>query len=252
MARTEVSGATALSAIDVPPGSGARRAGPDAGRGPGTTGAADTTRWEEFGARPAGGAPPGGGPPGGIAPRELGTFARRLAGAWWGSALLLGLGAIALGVIALVWPGRTVAVLGVLFGIYLLINGIVLFVNALGPRFTGGTRWLMFLSGTASVILGLLCFRSVAQSVVLLALWISIGWLFRGGAELAAAAAGGPGAGWSAAMGVLSVLAGAVLLIFPIESVLVLAVVAGCWLIAIGLLEVVLALRLRRLSRRPA
>ncbi|WP_306663148.1 HdeD family acid-resistance protein, partial [Streptomyces alkaliphilus] len=185
-------------------------------------------------------------------PYELGGFASRLAGAWWGSALALGLGTIALGVIALVWPGRTVAVLGVLFGIYLLVSGIVQFVHALGPRFTGGTRWLLFLSGTASVILGLLCFRSIAQSVVLLALWIAIGWLFRGGAELAAATAGGPGAGWSVALGVLSVLAGAVLLIFPIESVLVLAVVAGCWLIALGLLEIVAAFRLRRLSRRTA
>src|SRR5205814_7418490 len=52
------------------------------------------------------------------------------------------LAAIAVGVIALVWPGRTLLVLGVLFGIYLLISGVMEIVAAFGDHISAGMRVL--------------------------------------------------------------------------------------------------------------
>ncbi len=182
------------------------------------------------------------------APPEDPPFVDALTKAAWPVALGLGIVTLLLGVCALVWPGKTVVVVAVLFGIYLLISGILQFVQAFSHRFTGGTRVLMFASGTLSVMLGLLCFRGAEQSVVLLGLWIGIGWLFRGFTELAAAMTVGslPGRGWMVFFGIVGVIAGMVLIVSPVTSIVVLAVLAGWWLLALGLFEIYTAFRLRK------
>ena len=65
---------------------------------------------------------------------------RMLGQAAWQALMLLGLAAIAVGVIALVWPGRTLLVLGVLFGVYLLISGVMEIVAAFGDHISGGMQ----------------------------------------------------------------------------------------------------------------
>jgi uncharacterized membrane protein HdeD (DUF308 family) len=171
-----------------------------------------------------------------------------LAQASWPVALALGIAALAMGVFTLVWPDKTLLVVAVLFGVYLLLSGVLQFAHAFNARFGAGTRVLMFASGTLSVLLGLICFRGAEQSVVLLGLWIGIGWLFRGFAELAAAitAPDLPGRGWIVFLGIISVLAGMVLITSPVNSVVVLAVLAGWWLAAIGVFEIVTAFLMRR------
>ncbi|QMU79569.1 HdeD family acid-resistance protein [Streptacidiphilus sp. PB12-B1b] len=195
---------------------------------------------------------PGSGPGDGPEDAILGTpLAGLLARASWPVALALGVGTLLIGVFTLVWPGKTLVVVAVLFGIYLLLSGILQFAHAFNDRFGAGTRVLMFASGTLSVVLGLLCFRSAEQSVVLLGLWIGIGWLFRGFAELAAAITAPelPGRGWIVFLGIVSVLAGMVLITSPVTSIVVLAVLAGWWLAALGVFEIVTALRLRHSTR---
>jgi len=49
---------------------------------------------------------------------------------WWGF-LLRGLAAIAFGVLALLWPSATLAVLVYMFGAYAFLDGAFLFVNAI-------------------------------------------------------------------------------------------------------------------------
>jgi uncharacterized membrane protein HdeD (DUF308 family) len=170
-----------------------------------------------------------------------------LAKAAWPVALVLGIASLAVGIVALLWPHKTVLVVGVMFGIYLLISGVMQFAQGFGHRFSGGARVLMLASGVLSVVLGVLCFRSAERSVVLLGLWIGIGWMFRGFAELAAAitAPALPARGWVVFLGVVSVLGGMVLVASPVTSVTVLAVLAGWWLIALGVFEIVNAFRLR-------
>jgi uncharacterized membrane protein HdeD (DUF308 family) len=47
-----------------------------------------------------------------------------LANMGWQTLLTMGLASIALGVVALSWPGETLCVVGVLFGVYLLVIGV--------------------------------------------------------------------------------------------------------------------------------
>lgn len=65
---------------------------------------------------------------------------------------------------------------------------------------------LLGISGLASVVLGVLCFLSLADSVLLLAIWIGIGFIFRGVATTASAISDKtlPGRGWEIFFGVVS------------------------------------------------
>jgi uncharacterized membrane protein HdeD (DUF308 family) len=56
------------------------------------------------------------------------------------------------------------------------------------------------------------------------------------------------GRGWTAAMGVLSVLAGIVVLIYPGETLLALSIVLGIWLLVYGAMEIAAAFRFRGLA----
>ncbi|MEU1945395.1 HdeD family acid-resistance protein [Streptomyces sp. NPDC059474] len=158
-----------------------------------------------------------------------------------------GLVAIALGIMVLVWPAATLAVVGVLFGAYLLISGIFQLVAAFGAHIPGHLRVLSFITGGLSVLLGLLCFRGPAQSILLLALWIGFSWLIRGVMQTATAisAEGMPARGWHLFFGALTILGGIILIVAPFGSITALTVVAGIWLLALGIIEIMHGIQLR-------
>jgi uncharacterized membrane protein HdeD (DUF308 family) len=169
----------------------------------------------------------------------------------WHSALGAGIVAVVLGVIVLAWPGRTLLVLGVLFGIYLVVTGILQVIAAAEPLLSGGLRALSFVSGVLFILLGLMCFRSVFRSVVLLGIWIGIGWLFRGIAGTFAAfdVPPFPGRGWAVFFSLITAIAGIVLITDPVGSLATLAALAGIWLIILGAMEIGHAFGLRSRAR---
>jgi len=96
-------------------------------------------------------------------------------------------------------------------------------------------------------VLGFFCFRDKLESILLLALWIGIGWLFRGVTLLAAALSFDhiPARGWQVLSGVIIVIGGGVLIISPLDSIAILTLVAGWWLIVIGIVDVISAFQVR-------
>lgn len=188
------------------------------------------------------------------------TTAPKLLPHLWKSTLISGVLALALGVMILVWPGRTILAAAILFGIYLLITGVAQTIFAFSlPVMSVGGRVLLFISGAASLILAVLCFRHFnsdeeALAVLLLAIWIAVGFIFRGVATSVAGISDPtlPARGWQIFMGVLSLLAGLVTLAAPFTSLWILALVVGSWLIVIGVAEIVAAFSIRRASRGVA
>ncbi|WP_327667072.1 HdeD family acid-resistance protein [Streptomyces sp. NBC_00485] len=170
-----------------------------------------------------------------------------LSRAAWQVVLLPGVASLILGVLVLVWPGASLAAAGVLFGLYLLVSGIFQLVSAFGTHRTTSLRVLAFISGALSIMLGLFCFRGPMQSILLLALWIGIGWLIRGITQTLAGVhdAAMPARGWQILLGVVTFIAGIVLIDSPFESVAVLTLVGGIWLVAVGVVEIVTAIRIR-------
>lgn len=179
---------------------------------------------------------------------------QQLARSAWQLLLLIGVAAVALGVIVLVWPGKTLFVAGVLFGIYLVVSGIGYMFAAFGTHAGVAMRVLSFITGVVSLVLGFFCFREEFEAVWLLAIWIGIGWLFRGMTLLAAALSFDhmPGRGWQALSGLVIVVGGAVMIISPLRSIAILALVAGWWLIVIGVMDVISAFQVRSRAKRVA
>ncbi|MEU9212703.1 HdeD family acid-resistance protein [Streptomyces sp. NPDC048415] len=170
----------------------------------------------------------------------------------WQTVLVAGIAALVLGVMVLVWPGASLLAAGVLFGLYLLVSGVLQLAAAFGTHAATSLRVMAFISGAVSILLGLFCFRGAMQSILLLALWIGIGWLFRGITQTLAAASDPsvPARGWQVFLGIVSFLAGIVLIVSPFASVAVLTLVGGWWLVAVGIAEIVTAIRIRSGARR--
>jgi uncharacterized membrane protein HdeD (DUF308 family) len=168
--------------------------------------------------------------------------------------LALGVLTLILGAVVLAWPGDSIVVASALFGVYLLVSGIAQAIAAFTVDVNGGSRVLLFISGALSVVLGVFAFRDFNQgaAVWMLAVWIGVGFIFQGVAEtvLAIDVPGLPERGWYIFTGVLTVIAGMVVLVWPISSIVVLAIVTGAWLVVIGITEIVWALRARKTAKK--
>jgi uncharacterized membrane protein HdeD (DUF308 family) len=169
----------------------------------------------------------------------------------WKSTLASGVLSVIFGVLVLVWPGISVLAAAVLFGAYLLISGLSQVFSAFTQHASAGGRVLLFISGAASLILAVLAFRHFGDAVLLLAIWIGIGFVFRGVATTVAAIGdpGVPGRVWQIVSGVIAIIAGIVVMGSPFTSLVTLAVVVGIWLIVIGVSEVVSSFAIRRAGK---
>jgi uncharacterized membrane protein HdeD (DUF308 family) len=173
-------------------------------------------------------------------------------GRHWGWVLFFGIVTVLAGLFALVWPGRTLQVIAVLFGIQLVVAGIFRFVAALAvDEASGGTRVLLALLGVLSFIVGLYALRNVLVTIAALALLLGIFWIVNGAIETFTALSdrGMQGRGWTIFMGLLSIVAGVVVLVYPGISLTTLAIVLGFWLIVLGAMEIVAAFRIRSVGQ---
>jgi uncharacterized membrane protein HdeD (DUF308 family) len=181
---------------------------------------------------------------------ETPSIIRRL----WKSTLALGVLTLIVGAAVLVWPGQSIVAAAALFGVYLLGSGIAQVVAAFTVYAPAASRVLLFISGALSVVLGVFAFRDFndGAAVWLLTLWIGIGFIFQGvsASVLAISLPKLPDRGWYIFVGVLTVIAGMVVLVWPISSIVALAIIAGAWLVVIGAVEIVWALRTRSTAKK--
>ena len=169
-------------------------------------------------------------------------------GRHWGWVLGFGIDTFVLGILALAWPGRTLIAVAVVFGAQLVVMGIFRFVSAFASAdLTGGTRVLLALLGVLSLIIGLYAVRHVLVTLLALALLLGIFWVVNGTIELFSALShrGMQGRGWTAFMGILSVVSGVIVLAYPGISLRVLAVVLSIWLLVYGVMLILLAFQVR-------
>ena len=172
-------------------------------------------------------------------------------GRHWGWVLAYGILTLLAGIGVLVWPGETLLVLAVLFGVQLIVSGIFRFVAALASDdLTGGTRVLLALLGVLSIIIGLWAVRHVLITLLALTVFLGIYWIVSGVIDIFAAISHRemPARGWSAVMGILSALAGLIVLASPGLTLFGLAVILGIWLLVFGVMEITAAVRIRRLA----
>lgn len=175
---------------------------------------------------------------------------------WWLVALR-GAAAVIFGILALLLPGLTLAALVLLFAAYAIVDGVSAIVTGLRGE-KPGRNWLLVLLGVAGVVAGLLTWFWPGLSALALLLVIG-GWaIVTGVLEIAAAyrLRSVLRHEWLVAFnGVLSVLFGIFVLLFPGAGALALVWLIGWYAIASGVALLVLAFRLRghgRLSTRES
>jgi uncharacterized membrane protein HdeD (DUF308 family) len=179
-----------------------------------------------------------------------------LAQNWW-AIVLRGVCAILFGLAAFAWPGITLAVLVLLYGVYALADGILAVVWAVVGRRPGAFPWGMLLAGLAGIGVGVLAFLWPGLTALALVYLIGVWAIVRGVFEVIAAIhlRRELEHEWLlAASGVLSILLGLFLLASPGAGALALLWVIGAMAIAVGVLMVVLGFRLKgtraRLTQR--
>ncbi len=166
----------------------------------------------------------------------------------WKTTLVTGILAVILGILVLLRPGAAIIVTAIFFGAYLLVTGISQLVLAFSVGPSLGGRLLLFISGAAALVLAVLCFINISNSIQLLAIWIGIGFIFRGVATTMSAIGDPslPGRILEIIIGVISVIAGVVMFAAPFESLVVLTQVTGVILIVIGVFEIIAAFGIRK------
>ena len=168
---------------------------------------------------------------------ETPSVVRRL----WKSVLSLGVLTLIVGAAVLVWPGQSIVTAGILFVVYLLVSGIAQVIAAFTVYSSAASRVLLFISGALSVVLGVFAFRDFDDGAAVWLLAFGVGFIFQGVTEtvLAISFKELPERGWYIFVGVLTVIAGVVILAWPISSIVVLSIITGVWLVVIGTTEMV-------------
>jgi uncharacterized membrane protein HdeD (DUF308 family) len=170
----------------------------------------------------------------------------------WGWFAFFGALTVVVGILVLVWPGHTLVALAVLFGLQLVVMGLFRLVAAITTTdATGGARALMAILGLLGLVIGLWALRHIDLALSVLAIFLGIYWIIDGVVEIFTAISYPelPGRGWVVVSGLLAILFGIVVLVWPKPSLLVLAVILGIFLLLFGALQLLIAFGLRQASR---
>jgi uncharacterized membrane protein HdeD (DUF308 family) len=170
---------------------------------------------------------------------------------WW-LVLLRGVLMVLFGIIALVSPGIALLTLVWVFGIYAILDGIA--AVALGIRTRGEPHWVwIIVQGVVSVLAGLVALVwpgvTALALLFLIAFWAILLGVGEIGGAFAARRRGSNAWGWTLAAGVLNVVFGVLLLIWPGSGVLTLVWLVGIFALAGGIALIVLAFRVRSVAR---
>lgn len=169
---------------------------------------------------------------------------------WWQA--LRGAAAIVFGLLALAWPSVTALALAVLFGVYALTNGTLNLTGAFSRDNVGKARLLLVLRGLLGIAAGVVALLLPAITALALAVVIGVWAAATGVLEVGTAVVERQrGRGLLAVVGVLSIVAGVLLLLRPDVGAVAIAQVIGAYAIVVGALTLAEAWRRRRSAAKP-
>ncbi len=166
---------------------------------------------------------------------------------WW-LVVLRGVFAIIFGVLAFVWPGITIGALIILFGAYALVDGISSIITGISRRKSNSQWWVLLLEGIIGVVAGILAFVYPGMTALALLYFIAVWAILTGIMEVVAAIRLRKeidNEWWLVLGGVLSIIFGLLLIIFPGSGALGLLWVIAAYSILFGIMLVILGFRLR-------
>ena len=178
---------------------------------------------------------------------EMTAMLARL-GRAWGWIVSYGVATLLAGIIAVVWPSSTLVVIAIIFAVQLLVGAIYQFVFAFAvPNESGWLRALFALLSIFSFVVAIYLFAHVGLTLLVLATVIGIYWIALGIIELFFAIGHSKvrWRPWIGITGILSIVAGGVVVIYPVSSLFFLTIFLGFWLVIFGLTLIVRGFGLR-------
>jgi uncharacterized membrane protein HdeD (DUF308 family) len=167
-----------------------------------------------------------------------------------------------LGVVLLVWPGKSTIFVAWISLLLLAASALYNLISVFGANKTGGARFLHLLSGLIAALLVYWVFAfgrseaavSVADALgvnpvslgaaLLLAFTVGINWIITGAVKvfLPILDKATPNRGLTILSGILSLIAGVFIVSYPV-SITVFAIVAGAIMLVLGTIEMIIALK---------
>jgi uncharacterized membrane protein HdeD (DUF308 family) len=176
------------------------------------------------------------------------TLAKR---AKW-ALIIRGILAIIFGIIVWVWPGPTLLVLITLFGIFALAGGLSAILAAFRTGRSHRSWWLLALDGVLGIAAGIVAFVWPRETTLVLLFIIAIWAIVTGVSEIAAAfnPARTSADEWLLVLsGVISIIFGILLFIFPGVGLLALVWLIGVYAILYGIMLLVSAFSIGSLQK---
>ena len=160
----------------------------------------------------------------------------------------LGIGgvlAVIVGILILVWPGRTAAFVTAIIAIYAIAAGLVYAGLGIFAKAKGGwARVGHIVLGILFIIAGVVALFNLAQTTAWLALFlgilVGIMWIVEGIVSLSTLG-DASSKGWTIFFAILSIVAGIILLFSPLWGAAVLWWLLGISLIVLGIINIVRA-----------
>jgi uncharacterized membrane protein HdeD (DUF308 family) len=153
------------------------------------------------------------------------------------------------GILMLVFPQGTAVLAGIIFGIFVLIRGIVRVVVGIGgPGLTGLGRTLSIVIGVILLAAGVAILLNISVGEVVLAIIIGISWIIDGIATLIESSRAA-GRAFSIVTGIISILAGIAMFFLGGQGVAIIMIVIGAVALALAVVQVVGAIAVGRAAR---
>jgi uncharacterized membrane protein HdeD (DUF308 family) len=172
--------------------------------------------------------------------------AREPAWAWW-VVLVIGVLSVVAGVILVFKPSDSLATLAVIFGIFLLIDGIGELIASFGR--TVENRGLAAILGVLGIVIGIALIRHPFHGVTAIGLLIGIWLVAAGVVGLVRTLVVGTNLLLGVIVALLELVVGIVIVSDPHIGYSALAIITGIWLILSGLATVALAVAIRSAAR---
>lgn len=166
---------------------------------------------------------------------------------WWMLALR-GIAAIIFGIAVFLAPGIALNVLVLFWAVYVFIDGIFAIATALRNRETNPRWWVTLLEGVVSILAGIGAFLFPGLTSLVFLYIIAFWAVFTGIMEIIAAIQLRKeieGEFWLGLSGLLSIIFGVALILFPGAGILTLLWLLGAYAIVFGAVMLILAFRLR-------
>jgi uncharacterized membrane protein HdeD (DUF308 family) len=169
----------------------------------------------------------------------------------WSTLMVRGVLSVIFGLCAFVWPGNFMAVLSMIFGVYLLIDGAVSVWSALGNK--QQSRMFPVLAGLLAIAIGLAAVLAPATFIGMLILMVGLWNVYLGVLQIMTAIAMRKelgGSGTQAVWGIVSILFGLAIAYYWWAGVVTIAWLIGLASITTGAILIWLGFRLRHIANR--